>query len=226
MNMRFYASAAIFFLLFAGSNAQAGVLVTRQILTPLIPDAESNISILVPSGVDPDKPVWAVYQLVAISADSDPQGEVVIDSSFEGVPTAINESIVIFNANNLTINKSSGTLGEQLKAQVGERSPEELKEIFGVEMYAAYAALNRKEGSYLTGSMIKTYHPDGKKELILLTSVERANGIQPVLISVVIGQGDIPAQYRNSGNSLAKDKLVAVMIAFFLGLFIWFIRRR
>lgn len=209
------------------ASVNAGVLANGQLVTPTIPDADTSISIHVPPSFDPNKPVWAIYQLVAISAQSEPVGEVVLDSSFEGVLTPIVDSVVIFKADDLKVDKSAGTLGDQLKALVGERSPEELKAIFGEDMYAAYEALNKKEGAYLTGAITKTYHPGGKKDLVLLTSMERTKGIQPVLISVVIGQGEIPAQYQNAaGNSLAKDKLVAAIIAFFLLLFFWFIKRR
>lgn len=206
--------------------ARADVLATGQLLTPLSPDSASNISIPVPPSFDRSKPLWAVYQLVAVSADSDPEGEVVIDSSFEGVPVPITDSIVIFNPRNLNIDSSAGTLGQQLEALVGQRSPEELTEIFGAELYEAYVALNNKKGAYLTGNVSRVYQHDSKTELVLLTNVERAKGIQPVMVNVVVGQGDIPAQYQKSSTaSLAKDKLVMVIVAFLFGLFFWYVKR-
>lgn len=227
MRIKFYFVLFVLFNWYGASVASAEVLATGQLLTPLSPDATSNISIHVPQNFDRTKPVWAVYQLIAVSADSDPEGAVVIDSSFEGVPVPITDSIVIFKANNLNVDRSAGTLGQQLEALVGQRSPDELTEIFGVELYEAYIALNNKKGAYLAGNITKFYQHDGKTELVLLTSVERANGIQPVMVNVVVGQGDIPAQYQQSSSaSLAKDKLVMAIIAFLVGVFFWYIKRR
>lgn len=213
--------------LFLIATARGDVLATGQLITPLSPDATSNLDIHLPQTFDPGKPVWAVYQMVAVSADSDPEGEIVIDSSFEGVPVPISDSIVIFKAGNLDVDHSAGTLGQQFEALVGQRSPEELIEIFGAELHEAYVALNNKKGSYLTGNIARVYQHGGKADLVLLARVERATGIQPVMVNVVVGQGDIPAQYQKSSSaSLAKDKLMMAVIAFLLALIFWFIKRR
>lgn len=212
--------------IFSVASARGEVLATEQLLTPLSPESVSNASIHVPKPFDPNKPVWVVYQLVAVSAASNPEGEIVIDSSFEGVPTPINDSVVILKARDLKIDHSAGELESQLQALVGKRSPEELIEIFGEDLYEAYAALNKKEGAYITGNIIKMYNPGGRTDLVLLASVERASGIQPVLINIIVGQGDIPKQYQDSSGSLAKDKLVAVIIGLLVIVFFLFMRRR
>lgn len=204
--------------------AKAGELVSDHLITPLVPDMKKYISISVPPAFDPNKPVWVVYQLVGVSADPRPKGEIVLDSSFEMVPTPINDSIVIFKTSDLKVDKSAGALGNQLEGIAGKRKPEELKEIFGEEMYAAYEALNKKEGVYVSGSITKVYDVGGKNDLVLSASVTRAKGIQPVVLNIVIGQGDIPEKYHGN-SSLVIEKLIAAIISILIAV-VWLIKRR
>jgi len=204
-------------------NAKAVVLATGQLITPLMPDMKKHLSISVPS-VDPTKPVWVSYQLVGVSAAAKPEGEIVLSSSFEMIPVPMGDSFVTFKARNLKVDKSAGTVGNQLKALAGERKPEELKEIFGEEMYAAYVALNKQEGVYVSGNIYREYDIAGNTGLLLLTGIERATDIQPVLINVVVGQGEVPAQYRGADNLLA-EKFLTALIAFAIAAY-WLNRRR
>ncbi len=132
------------------------------------------MSVPVTVAYDPKKPVWVVYQLVGVSAESDPEGVVVVDASFEMVPVPITDSVLIFKASDMKVEKSAGALDEQVKAMIGDRSPEEMRELFGEEMYAAYLALSKKEGSYVIGNITKTYDVGEPEGLNLLTSVARA----------------------------------------------------
>lgn len=204
--------------------AKAGVLVTDQLVTPLMPHMKKYVSIPVPPTFDSNKPVWVVYQLVGVSAASHPEGEIVLDSSFEMVPTPMADTVAIFKARDLKVNKSSGALGNQLSVIAGERKPEELREMFGEEMYAAYEALNKQEGVYVSGNVTKTYDVKGSKGLLLSAGVTRAKGIQPVVINVVIGQGDIPEQYQGN-SSLVIEKLIAAIISILIAV-VWLIKRR
>lgn len=226
MNRHLQFLAALVLPLLLITPVQAEVLATKQLLTPLIPDATRHMSVPVAVAHDPHQPVWVVYQMVGISAESDPEGEVVVDASFEMVPIPITDSVLIFKASNMKIEKSAGALDEQVKAMIGERSPEEMREIFGEEMYAAYLALSKKEGSYVIGNITKTYNVGEPEGLNLLTSVERARGVQPVVLNVIIGQGDVPEQYRNSFlSSLNAEKLIAAIISLLLALFFIFRRK-
>lgn len=218
--------APMVFLLLLIAPVQAEVLATKQLLTPLIPDATRHMSVPVAVAHDPHQPVWVVYQMVGISAESDPEGEVVVDASFEMVPIPINDSILIFKVSNMKIEKSAGALDERVKAMIGERSPEEMREMFGEEMYAACLALSKKEGSYVIGNITKTYNVGEPEGLNLLTSVERARGVQPVVLKVIIGQGEIPAEYRDSFlSSLNAEKLIAAIVSLLLALFFIFRRK-
>ncbi len=223
-HLRFLAAMVLPLLLITPVRAE--VLATNQLLTPLIPDASRHMSVPVAVAHDPHQPVWVVYQLVGISAESDPEGEVVVNASFEMVPIPITDSVLIFKASNMKIEKSAGALDERVKAIIGERSPEEMREMLGEEMYGAYLALSKKEGSYVIGNITKTYNVGEPEGLNLLTSVERARGVQPVVLNVIIGQGDIPEQYRNSFlSSLNTEKLIAAIISLLLALFFIFRRK-
>jgi hypothetical protein len=122
--------------------------------------------------------------------------------------------------------KATKGLSDQLNAQVGQRKPEELKEIFGDDMYAAYEAINKNEGSYVTGNIIKKYDTGGKRQLVLLATMDRAKGIQPVVVNVIVGQGDIPAEYEKFGKkTIPAEKIIVALISFVVAVF-WLLRRR
>jgi len=210
-------------LLVAAANA--AVLANEQLITPLTPGSKKSLSIDLLS-LDPKKPVWVVYQLVGVSADSKPEGEIVLDSSFEMVPLSMGDSVVVFKAKNLTAVKATKGISDQLNAKVGQRKPEELKEIFGDDMYAAYEAINKNQGSYVTGNITKEYQTGGNRSVRLMTSFNRVKGIQPVMLNVIVGQGDIPAEYEQFGKKpFSPEKLLTAIITFAIAGF-WLFKRR
>ncbi|GGY81818.1 hypothetical protein GCM10011613_28150 [Cellvibrio zantedeschiae] len=206
-------------------SAQAAVLATSQLVTPLIPGSQKSLSIDLLS-IDPKQPVWVIYQMVGVSADAKPEGEMVLDSSFEMIPLSMGDSVVVFKPKNMEIVKATKGLGDQLTANVGERKPEELKAMFGADMYAAYEAISRNEGTYLTGTIVKEYQTDGKRDVRLMTSFNRVKGIQPVMLNVIVGQGEIPARYKQFGKkSLSPEKIITALISFAIA-GVWLMRRR
>jgi hypothetical protein len=212
---------AVFTALIASSQALAGVLATQQLPTPLAPDMPSNLSIPVPPNVDPNAPIWVAYRTLALSADASPSGEIVLDGSFEGVATPINASIVIFNADAMSVSTSAGTIKQQFDAMFGQRSPEQMKTLLGAELHAAYAAVNAGTGRILDGTIVKTLPALGKNDGVLLVSVERASGIQPVGVFVTVGQGDPPA--ASTGGNGNPESSPAYWVGRLLGisLFVW-----
>lgn len=213
--------------LLASGDASANVLARDQLGTPLAPDANSRLSIDTP-GVLPGQPVWVVYEVVAVSASSSPEGEIVLDGSFEGIATPLSDSTVVLQAEAMEASASAGTIGQQLEAIAGPRTSDELRALFGNELYDAYQALNAGSGRILTGRTVKTLPALGSDQGRLLVSVERAGGIQPVLVSVTVGQGDIPAEYRaapvSSSSAFRAGKLIGILL--FFGLIAWFFLRR
>lgn len=225
MKITFHLAALIALQLLFAISAHAAVIAERQLLTPLTPGSNKYLTLDLVS-VDPNKPVWVVYQLVAISADSNPSGEVVLDASFEMVPLPMGDSVVIFKARSLDKVKATKGVSDQLMGKMGDRKPDELKEIFGAEMFAAYDAINKSQGAYVTGAITKEYQTGGKSSLRLLASVSRANGIQPVLVKVIVGQGEVPAAIESFGKKpMPTEKLIAALISFAIAGF-WLMRRR
>jgi hypothetical protein len=207
---------------------QAAVLVTQQWIMPMAPvTPKGGLQIAVTGTVDPAKPVWVVYQLLAVSAADKPSGSIVLDASLEGVATPISETRVVFAADKLDRSKSAGTIGEKLAAQVGQRTPQELTEALGPELYEAYKALNEKRGAILQGSVVKTLPAPGKRDLRLLASIERASGMQPAQIVVTMGQGEIPSSLTASASSSGRaERIVAGVLGLAIAAFFWFRRRR
>ncbi len=179
--------------LIASGHALAGVLATQTLPTPLAPDMPRNLSIPMPPNVDPNAPIWVSYRTLALSAEASPTGEIVLDGSFEGVPTPINASVAAFTPDAMTVSTSSGTIKQQFETMYGQRSPQEMQSLLGADLYAAYEAANAGTGRILDGTVVKTLPALGKTEGVLLVSVERASGLQPVGIFVTVGQGDPPA---------------------------------
>ena len=221
MRLARFVLATIFAGLIASSQALAGVLATQQLPTPLAPGMSSSLSIPVPPNVDPNAPIWVAYRVLALSADASPNGEIVLDGSFEGVATPINASIVLFNADAMTVSTSAGTIKQQFDALFGQRSPEQMKTLLGTELHAAYAAANAGTGRILDGTIVKTLPALGKNDGILLVSVERASGIQPVGVFVSVGQGDPPA--ASTGGNGNPESSPAYWIGRVLGIavFVW-----
>lgn len=220
-------AAAVFWPAAAG----AAVLATEQILMPLTPaNPRANAQIVPAGAVDPSKPMWVSYKLVAVSAADKPSGAIVLDVGFEGVPTPITESKVLFDAGKLTRSASAGTIGQRLQEQAGQRTPQQLLEVFGPDLYASYQALNQKRGSILQGTVLRQHPAPGKTAPRLLVSVDRASGMQPVLVQVTLGQGDVPPEHRagaeSSGGMSTASKFGAALALPALGLFVWLRRRR
>jgi MYXO-CTERM domain-containing protein len=208
---------------------QAAVLVTQQWIMPMAPvTPKGGLQIAVTGTVDPAKPVWVVYQLLAVSAADKPSGSIVLDASLEGVATPITETRVVFAADKLDRSKSAGTIGEKLAAQVGQRTPQELTEALGPELYEAYKALNEKRGAILQGTVVKTLPAPGKRDLRLLASIERASGMQPAQIVVTMGQGEMPSGLTASTSSSSgrAERIVAGVLGLAIAAFFWFRRRR
>lgn len=207
--------------LFTCSPVLAAVLATQQLPTPLAPDMPSRLSIPMPSNLDPNAPVWVAYRMLALSADASPEGEIVVEGSFEGVPTPINATFANFSADDMTIATSAGTLQQQFESMHGKRSPEQMKALLGADLHAAYEAANAGTGRILDGTQIRTLPALGTNEGTLLVAVERASGIQPVGLFVTVGQGEVPASITASAGSLESS--AAHRIGRILGmlLFVW-----
>ncbi len=223
------ASFAVALALSLAVGPASGVVVaTDKMMMPLSPSAESNrLQLMSTAPLDPRRPVWVSYELFAISASDKPVGDIVLDAALEGVPTPIGDSIIVFSAEKLTRTASAGTIGTRLEAQAGKRTPEEMTEAFGPELYATFKALNERTGSMLSGTVVKVYQPPGKTEARLLVSVERAKGMQPVLVNVVMGQGEMPAQPQasTSGSKFKMESIIGSVVLFVIALF-WLLRRK
>jgi hypothetical protein len=178
------------------ASAHAGTLATGQLLVPLAPDSESRLRIALPPALAADQPVWVVYDMVALAPDARGEGEISLEGSLEGAITPALDMLVTFHADDMTSNVSAGTVPERLEQIAGRREPAELRAIMGPEMYAAYEALNAGAGRILTDRIVRHLPAPGRNEGLLLVSVERAQGIQPLALQVTAGQGELPASLR------------------------------
>lgn len=209
---------------FLAASAQAGVVAEDQLITPLAPSTFRNHIKLSAESLDPAKPIWVAYQLIAVSASDNPTGKIVLEASPEGVPVDIKDLKVVFLADKLKQSESAGTIGTLLEAQVGKRSPQELTEVLGPELYAAFQALNEKRGAILQGTKVKTYGPTGTSDATMLVSIEVAEGMQPMLIKVTMGQGDMPPEVAAAAETrlpLSTLLLGALGIGIALAWFRW-----
>ena len=60
-----------------------------------------------------------------------------------------------------------------------------------------------------------------------MATVDRASGIQPVLIKIIAGQGDIPPEYEQFGKKpLSPERLITAIIAFAIAGYWLFSRRK
>jgi hypothetical protein len=217
--------------LIAAGDAAAAVLAQDQLVTPLAPDVPSNLSIPMPSNVDPSQPIWVSYRVLALSPTASPTGEIVLDGSFKGAPTSIQQSVATLTPEKMTTSTSAGTIKQQFESRYGSRTPEEMQTILGPELYQAYEAVNAGSGRILDGTVVKTLPALGKNEGVLLISVERANGIRPVGVFVTVGQGEIPAEMKpvesgSGGSSFAYSAGRIAGTLLLLGLLYWFLIAR
>lgn len=175
---------------------RAGTLGTGQLLVPLAPGAEPRLRIFMQSGVAPDQPMWVVYDLVALSPDDSGKGRTALEGSIEGVITPANDMLVTFRADEMESGAGAGTAPEHLAKIAGERSSSELQQLMGSDMYAAYQAFNAGSGRVLTGRIVRHLPPPDTTEAIMLVSVERTEGMQPLSLQVAVGQGELPDSMR------------------------------
>lgn len=215
-------------LLVASGDSRAVVLATELLPTPLAPAAPRSRIQLAVANLDPVKPVWVSYKLVAASASDKATGEVVLDASFEGVPIKLPDSKVAFPTSKLERSSPGSGMAQQLHANVGDRPRAELESVYGHDLTAVYEALKAERGSVFQGTVVKVYSPVQRQEAVLLASIDRASDIQPLLLSIAIGQGDIPSELSDSGSS-SSDLLVKRIILFVgasIAAIVWWRRRR
>lgn len=198
--------------------AQAVILAEDQLIMPLAPSSPgARISLPLTAPFDKTKPVWAAYQLIAVTAADTPSGKIVLEASPEGVPVDLKDLKIVFLADRLQQSRSAGTVGTLLEAQIGKRTPEELTDIMGPELYEAYVALNEKRGAILQGMKVRQYGPLGDQPPLLMVSVEGAEGIQPLLVKITVGQGEMPPEIQAAADfSLSPSHLAWGALAIFL----------
>ena len=173
--------------------AQAGELARQLMPTPLAPGSSDHITLPMPAALDPDEDVWVVYRMYAISANPDPTGDIVVSGSFDGVQMPLGDMTVVFTPSRMEKTASQGTIGQRLEAAFGKRSDTELAAAMGPGLFEAYTALNRKSGTILEGTVLKTLPAPGADRPPLLVTVERDSDQHPVGLEVIVGEGDLPA---------------------------------
>jgi hypothetical protein len=207
------------------TSALAGTLASAALVAPLAPGNESRLAFAMPPGFAPDQPVWVAYELVALSPDD--EGEVALEQSFEGVRTALSDMFVTFKATDMLSREAGGTVAQRLQQIAGERSPEELRALFGEKLYSAYQALGSGQGRVLGGQLVRQLAAPGRSDAALQISVERAEVMQPLALKVTFGQGALPAQFQEKAeSSLAYKAGYAAGLGLFGWLVLRFFRRR
>lgn len=205
--------------------AQAGELVRQTMPTPLAPGGTDHITLPMPATLDPDEEVWVAYRMYAISASSDPTGDIVVSGSFDGATTPLGDTTVVFTPSRMEKTASKGTIGQRLEAMYGKRSDAELAAALGPGLFEAYTALNRKSGAILAGTVLKTLPAPGADRPPLLVSVERDSDQHPVGLEVIVGQGDLPADVQSAvdpkpafriGRLLVLGLVIAAIVGVYL----------
>jgi hypothetical protein len=210
-----------------GTAARADTLASAALIAPLAPNNESRLRFAMPPDFAPDKPVWVVYELVAISTDDGGEGEVDFEQSFEGVKTSLPDFYFTFRADDMISRQSGGTVSQRLEQIAGRRDPEELKSQLGENLYSAYQAMNAGKGRVLGGRAVRRLAAPGISDAPLLISVERATGMQPLALKVTVGQGALPTQFQEKPeNSPAYKAGYAAGLGLFGWLVMRFFRRR
>lgn len=212
-------------VLLACPLARAGTLATAMVNVPLAPGSRPGASITLP-GLDPSRPVWVAYRVIALSADARPRGEVVMEASFEGVATPVSDLYARMEADDMDVG-SGDAVGTQLQQITGGRSTAELKAAFGEDLHAAYEAVVAGRGATLDGKRVQTLPAPGQADVPLDVTVSRASGMQPVLVAITVGQGDVPADVAPSVEKQGAFRFGrALGILGFLGLIGWLVLRR
>jgi len=199
--------------------AGAAVLARDELLTPFAPQAPRKALSLQATSIDPSKPIWVSYSVLAISASERPSGDLVLEASFDGIALPLTDSRMSFAADRMTSMPRTGTLVGGLDAEVGKRSKEELDEALGPELNAALQALVAKKGTILGKTIVKTYAATGRNEVRLLASFVKSSAVQPMSLTVVVGQGEIPAESKDAFSKYTTDpswngKVLAAVISF------------
>lgn len=216
--------AAFTLTLAAATVAQAGELARTQMVLPLAPGAWKHTSLPMPTSLVRDQPVWVAYRVLAMSANPEPTGDIVLSGSFEGVITPITEETVVFSPEDMARAESAGTIQQQIVANHGKRTDQELIAAWGQPIFDAYTALNRKSGAILEGTLVKTLPPLGDADATLLVSVERDSDMHPVLVEIIAGQGDLPPTLQTAAAKSSPFRVgwVLGLLAFF-GLIAWLV---
>lgn len=208
-------------------QALAGTLGSASLVAPLAPGKESRLRFSMPPDFSPAEPVWLVYELVAVSAGGSADGEVDLEQSFEGVQTPISAFYATLKSGDMQSRESAGTIAERLEEISGPRQPEELRQLMGDDLYAAFEALNAGKGRVLIGRRVHRLPAPGKTDAQLLVSVERATGMQPLALTVTLGQGPLPAKFQEKPEDSPFYKAgYAAGISLFGWLVMRFFRRR
>lgn len=205
--------------------AQAGELARQTLPTPLAPGGIDHITLPMPATLDPAEEVWVAYRMYAISANPDPTGDIVVSGSFDGVKMPLGDMTVVFTPSRMEKSASQGTIGQRLEAAYGKRSDAELAAAMGPGLFEAYTALNRKSGTILEGTVLKTLPAPGADRPPLLVTVERDSDQHPVGLEVIVGQGDLPADVQAAvdpkpafriGRLLVLGLVIAVVVGVYL----------
>jgi len=221
-------AAAVLLAALASQGARADVLATEDLVNPTALSGQDRIRI-VGLKVDPSKPVWVSYSLFALSAEADRKGEVVVEGSPEGVAVPIADSRVRFSAERMTVLRSSEKVASRLKKEAAGRSRDEMIATMGPQLYKAFEALMRNEGQGFAQTIVKSYRVSGDGDLVFSASLVKIDTLQPVLLRVAVGQGDIPGEYRDAlgevrGDSGRSEKILAAVISIALAV-IYLIRK-
>lgn len=207
-------------------GAHAREFVRQYLYAPLSPAGDSRATIAMPEGFDPSKDVWVAYRLYAVSAKAEPTGDVTMDGSFESVATPAHQATVAFSVHEMQKEPSSAEMSERLDGAMAHRAQGDLVAALGQDLYDAYAALKRGEGSMLVGTIHKTLPAPGDASLPLLVSVNSATDMLPVAVVVVVGQGDLPPDLVPPVEERGAFKLGRVVgILLMLGFGVWLFRR-
>lgn len=196
--------------------AHSEILNEVTIVAPASPvTSPSQLQISTLNKHDPQKDLWVTYNLVAVSDQDKPSGEIVIEAMPEGVMVPIQDTKVTFNADDMNAGKTTNQFKETFEKQAGKRSTSELNETFGVELTKAIIAMKENKGTVLTQNITKHYPAPGKNDdLRILTSFEKIDGIQPAVLIITIGQGDIPEASQKDllGKTGSQSRLLKTIL--------------
>ena len=201
--------------LFYPHFVQAEVLNQVTIVAPASPiTSPSQLNISALKKYDAQKEIWVTYSLVAVSELEKPSGKIVIEAMPEGVMVPMSDTKVVFSADDMNLGKTSGQFKQAFEKEAGVRPISELNETFGVNLTKAIIAMKENKGAVLTQNITKHYPAPGKNDLRLLTSFEKIEGIQPAIITITMGQGDIPTTYQKdfAGKTGSHSRLFKTIL--------------